>query len=93
MDGAGSDSGAHPAGHARGRGERKYRRDQRGGLNQPSRRDALSDLARRGIMAYAERAIWSDHNLASQAAKDNAHLTRAAEVLARAGAAPQPRDG
>lgn len=33
------------------------RRQQRGGLNQPSRRDTLSELARRGIMAYAERAI------------------------------------
>jgi hypothetical protein len=33
------------------------RRAQRGGLNQPSRRDTLSDLARRGIMTYAERAI------------------------------------
>ena len=47
----------------------------------------------REAAALAERAIWSDHNLASQAAKDNAHLTRAAEVLARAGAAPQPRNG
>jgi hypothetical protein len=33
------------------------RREQRGGLNQPSRRDTLSELARRGIMSYAERAI------------------------------------
>lgn len=33
------------------------RREYRGGLNQPSRRDALSDLLRRGIMAYGERAI------------------------------------
>jgi hypothetical protein len=33
------------------------RREQRGGQNQPSRRDTLSELARRGIMAYAERAI------------------------------------
>jgi hypothetical protein len=33
------------------------RREQRGGLNQPSRRDTLSELAQRGIMAYAERAI------------------------------------
>lgn len=32
-------------------------RERRGGLNQPSRKDALSDLAQRGIMAYAERAI------------------------------------
>lgn len=33
------------------------RRERRAGLNQASRRDALSDLAQRGIMAYAERAI------------------------------------
>jgi len=33
------------------------RREQRDGLNQPSRHDTLSELARRGIMAYAERAI------------------------------------
>lgn len=33
------------------------RRERRGGLNHPSRRDSLSDLARRGIMAYGERAI------------------------------------
>ncbi|HEY3078566.1 MAG TPA: hypothetical protein VGM69_01530 [Chloroflexota bacterium] len=33
------------------------RREQRGGLNQPSRRDQLSELARRGIMTHAERAI------------------------------------
>jgi hypothetical protein len=33
------------------------RRERRGGLNQPSRRDSLSELARRGIMAYGERAI------------------------------------
>jgi hypothetical protein len=33
------------------------RRDTRGGLNQPSARDTLTELARRGIMAYAERAI------------------------------------
>jgi hypothetical protein len=32
------------------------RRDDRGGLNQPSR-DELSDLARQAIMTYAERAI------------------------------------
>jgi hypothetical protein len=32
-------------------------RERRGGLNQPSQRDTLSELARRGIMAYAERAI------------------------------------
>jgi hypothetical protein len=33
------------------------RRERRGGLNQPDRRDTLSELARRGIMAHAERAI------------------------------------
>jgi len=33
------------------------RREARGGLNQPSKRDTLSDLASRGIMSYAERAI------------------------------------
>jgi hypothetical protein len=33
------------------------RREERSGLNHASRRDALSTLARRGIMAYAERAI------------------------------------
>lgn len=33
------------------------RREGRGGLNQPDRRDQLSELARRGILAHAERAI------------------------------------
>jgi hypothetical protein len=33
------------------------RRESRGGLNQPSRHDQMSELAQRGIMAYAERAI------------------------------------
>ncbi len=33
------------------------RRERRGGLNQPGQRDNLSELARRGIMAHAERAI------------------------------------
>jgi len=33
------------------------RRDARGGVNQPGRRDTLSDMAGRAIMAYAERAI------------------------------------
>lgn len=32
-------------------------REVRGGLNQPTVRDALGELARRAIMAYAERAI------------------------------------
>src|SRR5439155_7279012 len=33
------------------------RRERRGGLNQPSHRDKLSEMAQRGIMSYAERAI------------------------------------
>ncbi len=33
------------------------RRQQRSGLHHPSRRDVLSTLARRGIMAYGERAV------------------------------------
>jgi len=33
------------------------RRRQRGGVEEPSRRDCLSELARRGIMTYAERAV------------------------------------
>ena len=33
------------------------RRRSRGSLDQPSKRDQLSDLARRGIMAFAERAV------------------------------------
>lgn len=33
------------------------RREQRDGLNQPGQRDTLARLARRGILAYAERAI------------------------------------
>lgn len=33
------------------------RRQRRGGLNQPSQRDRLSELLRRGIMAYGERAV------------------------------------
>lgn len=33
------------------------RRDGRGGLDQPAPRDQLSELARRAIMAYAERAL------------------------------------
>jgi hypothetical protein len=33
------------------------RRVQRSGLHHPSRRDALTTLARRGIMAYGERAV------------------------------------
>jgi hypothetical protein len=33
------------------------RRAERGGQNQPSKRDTLSDMAQRGILAYAERGI------------------------------------
>jgi hypothetical protein len=33
------------------------RRRQRGGVEQPSQRDRLSELLRRGIMTYAERAV------------------------------------
>jgi hypothetical protein len=33
------------------------RRQQRDGLNRPGKRDSLARLARRGILAYAERAI------------------------------------
>lgn len=33
------------------------RRRSRGAIDQPSKRDQLSDLARRGIMAFAERAV------------------------------------
>ena len=33
------------------------RRSSRSGLGQPDKRDGLSELARRGIMAYAERAV------------------------------------
>lgn len=40
------------------------RRAQRGGLNQPSRQDTLSELAGRGIMAYAERAMLLDRSSA-----------------------------
>jgi hypothetical protein len=41
------------------------RRDRRGGLNQPSRRDSLSEMARRAIMAYAERAILLEKSTAT----------------------------
>jgi len=33
------------------------RRDARGGIGEPSGRDRLTELVRRGIMAYAERAV------------------------------------
>jgi hypothetical protein len=38
------------------------RRRQRGAQDVPSMRDRLSDLARRGIMAYAERAVLLDRS-------------------------------
>jgi hypothetical protein len=41
------------------------RRDRRGGLNQSSRRDSLSEMARRAIMAYAERAILLEKSTAT----------------------------
>jgi hypothetical protein len=41
------------------------RRDRRGGLNQPSRRDSMSEMARRAIMAYAERAILLEKSTAT----------------------------
>jgi hypothetical protein len=47
-------TGADPAGEAL---ELLERRRQRGGLGQPSRRDRLSELGRRGIMTFAERAV------------------------------------
>jgi hypothetical protein len=41
------------------------RRQSRGGLNQPSRHDQLSELAQRGIMAHAERAILLERSQAT----------------------------
>ncbi|HEY7065731.1 MAG TPA: hypothetical protein VII06_29925 [Chloroflexota bacterium] len=40
------------------------RRDAHAGQNQPGRRDRLSDLMRRGIMTYAERAILAERSTA-----------------------------
>lgn len=40
------------------------RRRQRGATNAPNRRDTLTDLTRRGIMTYAERAILLDRSQA-----------------------------
>jgi hypothetical protein len=40
-------------------------RDRRGGLNQPSRQDSISEMARRAIMAYAERAILLEKSAAT----------------------------
>lgn len=40
------------------------RRRQRGSLEHPSPHDRISDLARRGVMAYAERAVLLDRSTA-----------------------------
>src|SRR5262249_24460045 len=37
-------------------------RAHRGGLNQPDRRDGLSELAERAVMSYAEMAALVDHS-------------------------------
>jgi hypothetical protein len=39
-------------------------RARRGGLNQPDRRDGLSELAERAVMSYAEMAVLVDHSRA-----------------------------
>ena len=41
------------------------RRQRRGGLDQPSQRDQMSDLFRRAIMAFAERAVLADRSTAA----------------------------
>src|SRR5579859_7751006 len=41
------------------------RRHQRGGLNQQATSDKLSELAQRGIMAYAERALLLERSIAA----------------------------
>ncbi|MBE0448498.1 MAG: hypothetical protein IBX64_10460 [Actinobacteria bacterium] len=38
-------------------------RDSRSGVDQPSKRDRLSELAQRGIMSYAERAVLLDKSI------------------------------
>jgi hypothetical protein len=40
-------------------------RAHRGGLNQPDRRDGLSELAERAVMSYAEMAVLVEHSRAS----------------------------
>ncbi|MBM3980499.1 MAG: hypothetical protein FJ304_09450 [Planctomycetes bacterium] len=40
-------------------------RERRSGLNQPDRRDGLSELAKRAVMSYAEMAVLTDHSTAS----------------------------
>ncbi|MBP3956978.1 hypothetical protein J8F10_17045 [Gemmata sp. G18] len=39
-------------------------RSTRGGLNQPDRRDGLSELAKRAVMSYAEVAVLVEHSTA-----------------------------
>jgi hypothetical protein len=39
-------------------------RERRGGLNQPDRRDGLSELAKRAVMSYAELAVLAEHSTA-----------------------------
>lgn len=41
------------------------RRSRRGGLNQPSRRDSMTEMARRAIMAYGERRILLEKSTAT----------------------------
>ena len=40
------------------------RRQKRGGIDQPSKRDQMSDMFRRAIMTFAERAVLSDRSTA-----------------------------
>ena len=40
------------------------RRHRRGGIGQPSQRDQMSDMFRRAIMTFAERAVLADHSQA-----------------------------
>jgi hypothetical protein len=47
----------------------------------------------REAAVWAEKSVWSDHNLAAYAAKDNTHLTRIAAILAATGAKPQRDQG
>lgn len=41
------------------------RRGRRAGLNQPDRRDGLSELAQRAVMSYAEAAVLLNHSKAT----------------------------
>lgn len=40
------------------------RRQRRGGIDQPSQRDHMSDMFRRAIMTFAERAVLAEHSTA-----------------------------